>query len=106
MQKAMAVDLDADGNPLYEVEAILGKRINQEYERDAAGKAIRGKGIKTHDVVRYLMRWVGCASDLDSWERSTSIQAPNLIADYERGLVVDTSDQRLIAYLYYDQHAV
>jgi hypothetical protein len=82
--RPLAVSVDDDGAPEYEVEAILGKREGLE-------PAAAGKG-KKEKVVRYLVRWRGYSLDESSWEPLANLaEAPDAVADYERRLAAESA---------------
>jgi hypothetical protein len=77
--RPLSQSVDEDGQPQYEVEAILGRREGLELPPN-------GKGRK-EKVVRYLVRWRGYSSDESSWEPAANLTgAPDAILDYERSL--------------------
>jgi RNase H-like domain found in reverse transcriptase/Reverse transcriptase (RNA-dependent DNA polymerase)/Integrase zinc binding domain/Retroviral aspartyl protease len=86
--------LDAeDSNEQFEVEAILGKK--EELESD---------GIKKRkvNVIRYLVAWVGYPAEDHKWVRATDLDnASDLVADWERKQIADTTGKAASVMLLY-----
>jgi hypothetical protein len=96
VSRPVAAYVDDEGNPEYEVEAILGKRNKKEYRRDAAGAVIRAGGMVP--VERYLVSWVGYDASYIEWVKTEKLEgAATMIADWERKqLAIETSTPSLM----------
>jgi hypothetical protein len=82
---------EEDGDGQYEVEAILGKR--EETESSGRGK--------TKKVVRYLVAWAGYSLDDMSWVKAADLSgAPDLVNDYERKLVAESTGKASVMMLF------
>ena len=89
LDRPLAVSVDDNGAPLWEVEAILGKK--QDYE-SADGEVVRKKDKTNSRLVdRYLIQWVGYGMEECSWEPAEGLAgAYDLVRDYERRLAAET----------------
>jgi hypothetical protein len=90
--------VNKDGEGEWEVEAILGKKDDLEYQIRADGTEDRKK--KRERVVRYLVQWVGYDMDSCSWEPAANVAgAADLVNDYERRLLAEDDGRRSVMLL-------
>lgn len=95
--RPMPADVGPDGVPEWEVQAVLGKKVEKEFLKDEQGKLIK-KGGKV-SVVRYLVAWLGFPASDDTWVKAEDMQsAADLIADYERRQIAETTGQHSLRF--------